>query len=90
VSGAFAQSDLTARRAQLAKAFAAAEIKDLPAVPDGKHVAADLMSFYFQSADATDVAYDAEIGRDKCRSLKNSGVAPAPWKGGTAGAALRK
>src|SRR5260370_20373436 len=89
-SGEFAQSDLTARRAQLARAFSAAEIKDLPTAPDGRHIAADLMSFYFQSGDATDVAYNAKIGRDNCRSLKNSGVVPTPWKGGAADAALRK
>jgi hypothetical protein len=89
-SGAFAQGDLAARRAQLARAFSAAEVKDLPTAPDGKHVAADLMSFYFQSGDATDAAYNAEIGREKCRSLKNSGAVPPPWKGGAAGAALRK
>jgi hypothetical protein len=55
-----------------------AQIKDLPRLPDGKSVIADLMSFYFRSADANDLCYRAAIGRESCRGLAGSAKAPAP------------
>ena len=58
-----------------------AHITDLPRTPDGRHVAADLMAFYFRSSDANDLCYRAAIGRDQCRGLENSEQAPAPLKG---------
>jgi hypothetical protein len=72
---------ITAER--LAAALRAAGIKDMPGVPDGNHIVADLMSFYFQSPAANDLAYNAAIGKDQCRTLKDSGTAPAPLKGGS-------
>jgi hypothetical protein len=92
-SGALAQSGMAARRIKIAEALHAANIKDLPFVPDGTHIAADLMTFYFQSPEANDLAYLAAIGKDKCRTLKNSGSVPialkqAALKKETANAAL--
>ncbi len=52
------------------------KITDLPRTPDGRHVAADLMAFYFRSSDANDLCYQAAIGRDKCRGLTGSEKAP--------------
>jgi hypothetical protein len=54
------------------------QIRELPRLPDGKSVIADLMSFYFRSADANDLCYEAAIGRDTCRGLAGSIQAPAP------------
>jgi hypothetical protein len=56
-------------------------IKDLPRLPDGKSVIADLMSFYFRGSDANDLCYRAAIQRDTCRGLDGSDKAPAPLKG---------
>jgi hypothetical protein len=53
-----------------------AKIADLPRTPDGRHVAADLMAFYFRSSDANDLCYRAAIGRDKCRGLAGSEQPP--------------
>lgn len=86
-SGALAEPDVAARRGKIAEALRAANIKDISSIPDGSHVVSDLMSFYFHSPEANDLAYDAAIGRDQCRTLKDSGSVPAPLKGG-AGAAL--
>jgi hypothetical protein len=86
--GALAVSELAARRSQLAAVLAEAKISNLPQAPDGRHIVADLMSFYFMSSEANDRAYDAEIGKDKCRGLKNSGAVPAPLRGGKRNAAL--
>ena len=36
------------------------------------------MGFYFTSPDAWDLAYQARIGRDRCRSLDGSDQAPEP------------
>jgi hypothetical protein len=58
----------------------ASQIKDIPRLPDGKNVIADLMSFYFRSADANDLCYRAAIQRDTCRGLAGSSKAPAAMK----------
>ena len=87
-SGAFVRSDIPARRQQIAETLKAAGVRDLSPVPEGIHIAADLMSFYFYSPEAHDLAYEAAVGKDTCRTLKNSGKEPAPLKGGTSSAAL--
>jgi len=56
------------------------QIKDLPRIPDGKSVIADLMSFYFRSAEANDLCYRAAIQRDTCRGLEGSSRKPQPLK----------
>ena len=60
----------------VAAALDQAQIKDMPRVPDGKSVIADLMSFYFRSADANDLCYQADIKRDTCRGLAGSSKKP--------------
>src|ERR1700730_9631962 len=75
-AGALAQPDLPGRRRTLAETIQAAKISDLPHIPDGTHIAVDLMSFYFHGSEANDLAYGAAIGRDKCRTLANSGTVP--------------
>jgi hypothetical protein len=87
-AGALAAPDMTVRRSQLATVLAEAKVNNLPQAPDGNHIVADLMSFYFMSPEANDRAYDAEIGKDKCRGLKNSGAVPPPLKGGKRNAAV--
>jgi hypothetical protein len=74
----FGSLDLGARRALLGEAFAALKISALGGRPTGAHVAADLMSHYFSSIEANDLCYEAEIGRDSCRSLKGSEERPEP------------
>ena len=56
----------------VATALEEARITDLPRTPDGRHIAADLMAFYFRSSDANDLCYRAAIGRDLCRGLAGS------------------
>lgn len=73
--------DLDSRRQAVASALEQARINDLPRTPDGRHVAADLMAFYFRSSDANDLCYRAAIGRDLCRGLEGSEQAPAPLQG---------
>lgn len=61
----------------IAAALDQAQIKDLPRIPEGKSVIADLMSFYFRSAEANDLCYRAAIKRDTCRGLDGSNKKPA-------------
>jgi hypothetical protein len=67
-------------RAAVEAALEAAQVRDLPRLPDGKSVIADLMSFYFRSAGANDLCYRAEIGRETCRGLAGSSKEPKPLK----------
>jgi hypothetical protein len=83
-SGALAESSMAARRTKIAEALGTAKVHDLSMVPDGNHIASDLMSFYFGSSEANDRAYTASVGRDQCRGLRNSGAKPAPLKMDTA------
>jgi len=55
-----------------------AKITALPQSPNGAHIAADLLSFYFTSSDANDLCYQAHIGRDACRGLDGSDRPPLP------------
>jgi hypothetical protein len=67
-----------AKRTAIETALEQAGVGALPQTPDGKHVASDLMAFYFRSSDANDLCYRAAIGRDQCRGLPGSEKAPAP------------
>lgn len=75
-TGALASSDLATRRQQLAAELERAGITDLSTVPRGEHVVADLMSFWFASPTAHDMAYQAAIGKDRCRTLESSAQMP--------------
>jgi hypothetical protein len=79
--GALVSGDMDSKRRAVTAALEQAKITDLPRTPDGRHVAADLMAFYFRSSDANDLCYRAAIGRDLCRGLDGSEQAPAPLKG---------
>jgi hypothetical protein len=78
---ALLSADQDSRRQAVTSALEQAKINDLPRTPDGRHIAADLMAFYFRSSDANDLCYRAAIGRDLCRGLDNSEQAPPPLKG---------
>jgi len=56
----------------VAAALEQAKIDRIPNRPAGRHIAADLLSFYYNSADGEDFLYDAEIKRDDCRGLASS------------------
>lgn len=61
--------------------FEKANIKEIPRSPDGKHIVADLMAFYFRGPDASDLCYRAAIRREDCRGLNGSDNPPPPLKG---------
>ena len=76
--GRFGALPIEARRALLDEAFKAAEVRNLPNRPDGKHVIADLMAHYFRGSAANDLCYNARIGRNTYRAIRVTTVRPQP------------
>lgn len=76
-SASFAALPATQQKTLIADALRAAKVDRLPERPDGRHVAADLLAFFFRSSEANDLAYRAEIGRESCRGLPGSEARPA-------------
>jgi hypothetical protein len=81
LSEPLAQADRAAKRNAIESALDHAGMKDLPRQPDGRHIATDLMSFYFHGSDANDLCYRAAIRRDSCRGLKGSDSPPPSMTG---------
>jgi hypothetical protein len=76
--GRFGALPIDARRELIDTAFKAADVRNLPARPDGRHVVADLMAHYFRSSGANDLCYNARIGRNTYRAIRVTTVRPAP------------
>jgi hypothetical protein len=76
--GSFAAGPRADRQRWVTEAVEAAKVRDLPARPNGGHLATDLMSLYFRSAAANDRAYGRAIGREACRDLAGSDDRPRP------------
>src|SRR5262245_22885046 len=80
--GRFGALPLEERRVLLDEAFKAADVRNLPNRPDGKHVVADLMAHYFRSSAANDLCYNARIGRNTYRAIRVTTTRPQPLGGG--------
>ncbi len=74
----FAGMTLEQRRALLREEMGDDSISSIPAAAGANHVGAALMAFYFGSPAATDIAYGANIGAGRCRTLDGVGAKPAP------------
>jgi hypothetical protein len=75
----FAKLDQTGRRDIIRAALDAANVSDIPRRPNGQHVVADLMGFFFfVNSNGHDFLYNAAIKRDTCRGLASSGQRPRP------------
>ncbi len=72
-----ANLDVAAKRAAVEKALETAKIDRVPERPNGRHVAADLLAYFYGSADGEDFLYGVAIKRDDCRGLADSGKRPA-------------
>jgi hypothetical protein len=75
--GSFRSIDAALRRGVVIEALEKAGIERMPNHPNGKHVAADLLAFFYNSADGQDFLHNAAIKRDDCRGLASSGRRPA-------------
>jgi hypothetical protein len=63
-------------REAVEKALEAAKISQIPRRPDGRHVAADLLAYFYGSSQGEDFLYGRAIRRDDCRGLASSGQRP--------------
>ena len=79
--GRFGALPIEVRRELLDAAFKAADVRNLPGRPDGKHVVADLMAHYFRSSEANDLCYNSRIGRNTYRAIRVTTVRPQPLSG---------
>ncbi len=77
----FARLDPALKVALIEAALRDAKVDSLPGRPNGQHVAADLMAFYFDSSEANDVCYQAQIGRETCRPISRVTARPRPLAG---------
>ncbi len=74
----FAQLGDSDKRDLIKVALTKAGVDSLPSQPNGRHLAADLMSFFYNSSVGEDFLYNAAIKREDCRGLASSGKRPAP------------
>ena len=63
-------------REAVERAIADAKIDRIPQRPNGRHVATDLLAFFFNSSTGEDFLYNAKIRRDDCRGLADSAKRP--------------
>ncbi len=63
-------------RAGVEKSLQDAKIDRIPQRPNGRHVAADLLAYFYGSANGEDFLYNAAIKRDDCRGLDTSTKRP--------------
>jgi hypothetical protein len=74
--GSFATLNLADKHAILQAALLTAGATSIPNRPNGKHVAADLMAYFYSSSDGIDFCYDAAIRISDCRGLASSTKRP--------------
>jgi hypothetical protein len=76
--GAFGSLRMQDRRAIVQTALKQAGGTTIPHRPNGKHVATDLMAYFYHSSDGVDFCYNAAIREKDCRGLASSVKRPAP------------
>jgi len=73
---AFTALPLADRKSVVEAALLEAKLTQLPARPDGQHVAADLISHFYSSSDGNDFLFNASIRVSECRGLSSSAARP--------------
>ncbi len=67
-----------ARRELIRKQIAGEKLDRLPAPADARHIAIGLLAYYYGTPEATDLCYQAAIGKNTCRPLDAAPQKPAP------------
>jgi len=63
-------------RESVQKALEDAKVDRIPNRPNGRHIATDLLAYFYGSADGENFLYNAAIKRDECRGLDTSTKRP--------------
>src|SRR5258705_350770 len=79
-----ATQPLDQRRASARRALERERLDRMPDVGSASHVAVALLAFYYGTTGASDLCYQARIGREQCRPLTQSSRKPLPLAGGRA------
>ena len=74
----FVTLSLPERQARLRGALEGGRFAGLPPVDRAPHLAIGLLAFFYRSPEATDLCYQATIGRESCRPLEDSPRPPRP------------
>jgi hypothetical protein len=74
----FASLPLGERQALVRAALGNGRVAGFPPIDRAPHVAVGLLAFFYESSVATDLCYEAVIGRNSCRPLSTSSRAPLP------------
>ena len=80
----FADLSDTERTALVRKTLSAERIDRMPAVSEASHVAIALLAFFYDSPEATDLCYEAQIAPQTCRPLSRSTQKPLSIQGRSA------
>jgi hypothetical protein len=76
----FGEIDAGERRAIVRSAIGDEKLERMPSPLGARHVAVALIAHFYASPEATDLCYEAEIGRTRCRPLAASPVEPVPLR----------
>ena len=74
----FVTLSLPERQARLRAALEGGRFGELPPIDRAPHLAIGLLAFFYRSPEATDLCYQASIGRESCRPLDASPRPPRP------------
>lgn len=72
------------RREVVASILNATNADRLPTPSRAEHVAVGLLAYYYDTPEATDLCYRAQIAKTTCRALDDTTRRPAPYSPGTA------
>lgn len=75
----FHQLSITERTELVRAALEGQRVERMPAVGDANHVGLALMAHFYESSTATDLCYQAQIGRTTCRPLRETSRKPLPF-----------
>ena len=80
----FADLPVAQRREMVVAELTMLKVDGLPPLGRAPHVALALLAHFYATPEATDLCYQARIGKQTCRPLANSSRKPLPLAGGPA------
>lgn len=78
----FADLPVARRREMVAADLTMLKVDGLPSLGRAPHVALALLAHFYATPEATDLCYEARIGKQTCRPLANSSRQPLPLERG--------